>query len=354
VKRRAFVAMASLFAAGPLAAQRYADVAPGRVLAFPRDHGSHPAFRTEWWYITGWLRTREGRDLGVQVTFFRNRPDVAEESRSAFAPRQVVFAHAALADPALGRLRHDQRAARAAFGLAGADESTTHAWIDDWSLALTGNRYVARIAARGFALDLAFDAPEAPLLQGLGGYSRKGPRESHASHYYSRPQLAARGRVDIDGRALDVEGRAWLDHEWSSEYLAPGAVGWDWVGINLDDGGARMAFRIRDSQSAPVWSGGASRSASREDRTFGRDDVAFAPRRTWTSPRTGFRYPVELDVRIDDETYTLRPLIDDQELDSRSSTGTVYWEGAVRAHRLGREVGRGYLELTGYGGALRL
>ncbi|MCC6756313.1 MAG: carotenoid 1,2-hydratase [Solirubrobacterales bacterium] len=355
MRRRTFLASALLAASpGALPAPVYPAVERGRTLAFPRDHGSHPAFRTEWWYVTAWLRARGGRELGAQVTFFRSRPGVAEQGASAFAPRQLVFAHAAIADPSLGRLRHDQRVARAAFDLAGADEATTRVWIGDWSLALSGDRYVARVAARDFALDLAFAATQPLLLEGDGGYSRKGPREAQASYYYSRPQLAASGNLLVDGRTLAVDGRAWLDHEWSSELLAPGAVGWDWIGINLADGGALMAFRIRDANGGTLWAGGATRAASGIDTTLAPDAIGFTPTRWWASPRTGIRYPVAFDVRAGETACSLAPLMDDQELDSRRSTGTVYWEGAVRAMRDGEAIGRGYLELTGYGGRLRI
>ena len=353
MKRRAFLALPAGLVPLRVRANDYPPVVRGRALAFPRDHGSHPDYRTEWWYITGWLRDRSGGELGVQVTFFRNRPNVAEGSASAFAPRQLVFAHAAIAEAAHGRLRHDQRAARAAFGLAGAEEATTRAWIDDWSLALDGDRYVCRIAGRGFSLALAFTATQPLLLQGDAGYSRKGPEAEHASYYYSRPQLAAAGRIDVDGRARDVEGRAWLDHEWSSAYLAPGGVGWDWIGVNLDDGGALMAFRIRDASGGVLWAGGARRDV-RTDVRFAPADVRFAPRRTWISPRTSIAYPVEIDVHAGGVAYSVVPLIDDQELDSLASTGTVYWEGVVTLLRDGRPIGRGYLELTGYGNALRI
>ena len=162
-------------------------------LEFPRDHGSHPAFRTEWWYVTAWVHDvdgqGDGQNRGVQITFFRNRPGVAESGTSRFAPRQLLFAHAAIADPRHGRLWHDQRAARAGFGLAEAGEPTTDVHIGDWSLRLTEDTYGARIAARDFTLDLAFTAHRPPLLQGTLGLSRKGPREQQASLYYSRPHL---------------------------------------------------------------------------------------------------------------------------------------------------------------------
>jgi len=355
VKRRAFLALPVLAAAVPArGAEGYPAVLPGDGLSFPRDHGSHPAHRTEWWYVTGWVRPSGGDPIGVQVTFFRNRPRVAEDNPSQFAARQLVFAHAALADPAHGRLRHDQRASRAMFDLAGAAEATTRAWIGDWSLALEGGRYLARIPAREFSLDLAFAPKQSILVHGRQGYSQKGPQPQQASWYYSRPQLEVRGRVTVGGRARDVEGRAWLDHEWSSEVMAANAVGWDWVGINLDDGGALMAFRMRDRDGGTLWSGGARRAPDGRTDILPPDAVRFAPGRRWTSPRTGFAYPVEFTVAVGGIEHALTPLMDDQELDSRASTGVVYWEGAVTTTVAGREVGRGYLELTGYGSTLRL
>ncbi len=355
MKRRTFLVLPILAAARTAqGAEGYPDVLPGGTLQFPRDHGSHPAYRTEWWYVTGWVRTHGGEPFGVQVTFFRNRPRVAEANPSRFAPRQLVFAHAALAEPAHGRLRHDQRASRAMFDLAGADEATTRAWIGDWSLALDGERYVARIPAREFELDLAFEPTQPILLQGQNGYSRKGPEARQASWYYSRPQLAVRGRVVVGSRARDVEGRAWLDHEWSSEVMAAGAAGWDWIGINLDDGGALMAFRMRERDGGALWAGGARRHPDGRTEMLAPDALRFTPGRRWTSPRTGFAYPVEFVVRAGGVDYALAPLMDDQELDSRASTGVVYWEGAVTASVAGRVVGRGYLELTGYGSMVRI
>jgi predicted secreted hydrolase len=305
----------------------YPQVVPGRRFAFPRDDGAHPPFRTEWWYVTGWL----GDARGFQVTFFRARPEEESDNPSAFNPRQVLFAHAALSDPKRGRLVHDERAARVGFGLAGADLERTRVWIDDWRLEEEGGRFRARIAARDFDLDLAFAAHDAPLLQGQAGFSRKGYRAAEASYYYSRPQLAVTGKVDGE----EARGTAWLDHEWSSAYLAPEAAGWDWTGINLFDGRALMAFRMRGRD------GGVH---------YAPPGTSFKVLRTWQSPRTGVRYPVSMEVN----GLRLEPLMDDQELDARASTGTIYWEGAVRAFAGAREVGRGYLELTGYWKPMKL
>ena len=355
MRRRAFLlSPMTLLPLRAPAAEGYPDVTRGRALEFPRDHGAHPEYRTEWWYVTGWLRDGAGRELGFQVTFFRNRPRIAEENPSAFAPQQLLLAHAAIADPARGRLLHDQRAARAGFGLAEAREGSTDVHIDDWSLALSGQAYRARIPAREFALDLTFAPTQAVLLQGEGGFSRKGPAPEQASYYYSRPQLAVSGEIEREGRREPVQGSAWLDHEWSSEYLAAEAAGWDWIGINLADGGALMAFRIRAKAGGAFWAGGALRTPDGRRRILAPREVRFEPLGSWRSPRSEVTYPVAMRVRAGELEVELEPLMDDQELDSRASTGTIYWEGAVRAVQGGRLAGRGYLELTGYWKPLKL
>jgi predicted secreted hydrolase len=175
-----------------------------------------------------------------------------------------------------------------------------------------------------------------------------------ASYYYSRPHLAARGTITVEGKTLMVTGQAWLDHEWSSEYLAADAAGWDWIGINLSDGGALMAFRIRGKSGKDVWAGGTFRDARGRARALAPGEVRFTSVRRWRSPRSGTEYPVVMSVTAGDLTLDLQPLMDDQELDARASTGAIYWEGAVRAYEQDRLAGRGYLELTGYGDRLRL
>lgn len=325
---------------------------PGRVLRFPRDFGAHPGFRTEWWYVTGWL-DGDGPPTGFQLTFFRSRTAHDDRNPSRFAPKQLLLAHAALAIEGAQALRHDQRAARTGFGLAEASTEDTEVSIGpDWRLARgPDDRYQARIDARDFALDLVLTPTQPPVLQGRGGHSRKGPRPGQASHYYSRPRLAVDGRVTLDGKTPRVvRGRAWLDHEWSSELLDERAAGWDWVGLDFDDGTALMAFRIRTRDGEVLW---------RDARWIrGATSVEAAPRftplRHWRSARSGARWPVEMGLEVDGRRLELRPLLDDQELDTRASTGTIYWEGAVRVFEGGRQIGRGYLELTGYAGVLRL
>ncbi|GHH23547.1 carotenoid 1,2-hydratase [Sphingomonas glacialis] len=347
----AILAAASLTASAPAP---YPVVKPGITLRFPRDHGAHPPFRTEWWYVTGWLRTADGADLGFQVTFFRTRPPVDPANPSRFAAGQVLFAHAALSDPRIGRLLHGERSARAGFGLAGASPADADVTIRDWRLRRsTDGHWATQVAARDFALALAFAPTQPPLPQGAGGYSRKGPEAGAASYYYSIPHLKVSGQVRRGAKSVAVTGEAWLDREWSSNYLQGEAQGWDWTGLNFDDGSALMAFRIRRKTGGTLWAGGSLRRADGTTVVLAPGDVAFRPQARWRSPVTGAVYPVaqELSVRLPDgvHRWPLTPLFAAQELDARRSGLPVYWEGAVRTTG-----GRGYLELTGYDRALKM
>lgn len=333
----------------------------GRVLRFPRDHGAHPAQRTEWWYLTGALwpagaTTTEAPRWGFQITFFRSATGIDGSGR--LAPRQLLFGHAALTDRVAGTHQHDQRLAR----WNGETSDGDHARLDDlglriarWTFDREEAGYTLQAPATGFALDLRAAAPQPLLLQGDAGYSRKGPGEAEASHYVTHPQLVVQGRVAQAGAAQPVQGRAWLDHEWSDTLLAPQAQGWDWIGINLDDGSALTAFQLRQRDGRVLWAGGSWRDASGRLRVFGPDELRFSPGRTWTSPSTGARYPVEWQLQTPLGGFRVQALLDAQEMDSRASTGTVYWEGLSALHAAdGRRVGWGYLEMTGYTGRLRL
>ena len=360
-----------------------AHALPLRTLVFPRDHGSHPDLRTEWWYITGHAQAA-GRLWGFQVTFFRSRVDVAQGLQSALAAKQLLFAHAALTDVQGQRLLHDQRIARAGFGVAQASEADTRIRLHDWQLARSdtqapahptvpptadvstagvqrqrdASRYTARIAAGPFSLDLVCDSTQPVLVQGQQGLSRKGPLPEQASYYYSQPQLAVSGSITLEGRRMTISpasGRAWMDHEWSEALLHPEAVGWDWIGMNLHGGGALTAFQLRRADGSALWAGGSFRAPGQPLQVLGAGDVVFTAERWWTSPDSGARYPVQWQVHTAAGRFTVRPLLDAQELDSSASTGSIYWEGLsdlLDPH--GSAVGRGYLEMTGYKKPLRL
>ncbi len=332
----------------------YPDVKPGDKLHFPQDEGSHPEFRIEWWYVTGWLKTGDEREHGFQITFFRARPDiVAQNNPSSFAPKQILFAHVALSDPAENKLLHAQRIARAGLGLAQAKTGSTHVWINDWSLQQKGNRYIANISTPQFRFDFVFDALMPPMLNGERGYSQKSPNPLAASYYYSIPQLKVSGTLTQRGKPQSVTGTAWLDHEWSSEYMDARAVGWDWTGLNFDDGGALMAFRMRDKTGKALWAGATYRQPDGATRILRQGDIDFTPLKSWRSTRSGADYPISMRLRAGGQDWVLAPLFDDQELDSGDTTRAIYWEGAVHVLKDGKRVGRGYLELTGYAKALK-
>ncbi len=329
---------------------RFAPVLPGRPLAFPADFGAHPEYKTEWWYVTGWLKKADGKPLGFQVTFFRSRTAADDANPSAFAPKQLIMAHAALSDPALGRLVHDQKSAREGFGLAWARTGTTDLKLDDWRMVRGADGvYTVSIKSAELAFELRL-APGAPLLpQGDGGYSRKGPDPAQASYYYSLPHMKVSGTAGRAGAApAAVTGSAWFDHEWSSAALDPDAQGWDWLGANLADGSALMAFQIRGRQGGKLWAHATLRDASGKVTQYLPGQVSFTPQARWQSPRTNAVYPVATTLVTGSTSWSIKPLQDDQELDSRRSTGAVYWEGAVTISRDGSLVGNGYLELTGY------
>lgn len=334
-----------------------AQALPAQTLSFPRDRGAHPDFRTEWWYITGQATTRnpEQRRFGFQLTFFRSRVEATQGMTSKFAARQLIFAHAAITDVQDQKLWHDQRIARQGFDIASASDQDMAIHLRDWSLKAEGTTYTAELPATDFALKLQFKETQSVLLQGKQGLSRKGPDEKQASYYYSQPQLTTSGSLQVKGQTFEISGKAWLDHEWSQELLHPNAVGWDWIGMNLDDGSALTVFRLRDKNGGAVWAGGSFRSAQGSLRTFSDTEVRWQPLRRWISPLTQITYPVEWLIHTPAGAYTVKTVIDNQELDSRASTGAIYWEGLSELmDSKGQRAGSGYLEMTGYGQALKL
>ncbi len=356
----AALALPSLRAQPP--AHQPGDVLQPRPLVFPRDHGSHNQTRTEWWYLTGHGQDAQGRAFGYQVTFFRSRVDAAQALQSRLAARQLLFAHAAVTDVQQARLWHGDRIARwnghpperPERGVF-ASEQDTHVALRDWSFQrLPDGRYRARTEGSDLAIDLTATPAQGLLLQGDRGFSRKGPEPAQSSFYVTHPQLAVQAALTVRGQRFDVQGLAWLDHEWSEAVLAPDAVGWDWIGMNLFNGDSLTAFQLRRQDGSALWAGGSFRAAAAGSdlhggQRFAPEAVRFEARRTWTSPLTRATYPVAWTVNTPAGLFTVEAVTDPQELDSRQSTGTIYWEGLsdLFDHQ-SRRVGRGYLEMTGY------
>jgi predicted secreted hydrolase len=333
----------------------FARVLEPREFRFPRDHGPHPEFRNEWWYVTGNLDAEGGRRFGFELTIFRFAlaPDVPD-STSAWRSNQVYIAHLAVTDAIGQRFYSAQRFSRGAAGLAGAQSDPFRVWIDDWQMRAAGQaagrehwRLVAGDA--GFAIDLELRALKAPVLNGEAGLSQKSAEPGNASYYYSISRWQSDGTLRVGDRRFEVSGLSWLDREWSSSALGDEQQGWDWFALQLADGSELMFYSLRRSDGTQdTFSAGTWITADGESRHLAAADVALSVTDTWASPAGG-EYPAGWRLSVPSEELELRvtPVMDDQEL----FTTVRYWEGAVdvAGSRAGVDVsGRGYVELTGY------
>ena len=340
---------------GGRATPGFARAMTPRALSFPEDHGPHPEFRSEWWYFTGNLAAADGRHFGFQLTFFRVAlSPVAEPRKSAWATNQAWMAHFALTDSVAGRFHAAERLGRGALGIAGAEASPFRVWVDDWQAA--GRTPVGAFPLRlrasdgDVAVELELSAMKPPVLQGDQGWDRKGPEPGNASYYYAHTRLTAEGSVQTRDARFAVTGTAWMDREWSTSALGADLAGWDWLSLQLSDGRDLMLYRLRRKDgSADAFSKGALILADGTRIALSVREFALQPRRWWSSPTTGVRYPVawSIDIPAMQLALEIEPRLNDQELDLSAR----YWEGAVRAKgRAGGEklTGQGYLELAGY------
>ena len=338
-------------------ADGFARATGPRDFVFPADHGSHPAYRIEWWYFTGNVATERGRHFGFELTFFRYAlapPVDRREGASAWRTEQVWMAHFALTDTANGRFIARERLTRDALELAGAESEPLRIWVKDWSATAVGDSADSelRLFARddATALTLTLTPTVLPVPQGDNGFDVKGAGVGNASYYYSVPRLEAQGDVTIDGESVAVNGLAWLDREWSTSSLDPGTVGWDWFALHLSDGGSLMFYRLRSVDGeATGFSAGTLVRADGVRTRLAANDVTLTPLEYWTSPTTGARYPVvwRLVAARAGISLDIEPYLNNQELD----LSVRYWEGAVRARGDGPGgplTAQGYLELAGY------
>jgi predicted secreted hydrolase len=331
---------------------------PGRKPAFPKDHGNHPGFKSEWWYFTGNLRSEDGRSFGFQLTFFRFALEAGNaETSSAWAVKDVYPAHFAITSVDSNEFHYADLISRRGPALARASEDDLDVGIRNWSAA-RGDEGIKLIAHdKGFALDLKL-APEKPLtLHGNAGFSQKGESPDQASYYYSFTRLNALGALTWKGKRYAVTGRAWMDHEFGSSILSKDQTGWDWFSIQLDDGSDMMIsyMRKKDGSIERPFGSLVSKDGVVEDLVARK--IKVAPTGTWVSPRTKARYPSGWIVEVPELGIALsvQPSIQDQELVTENSTGVAYWEGSVKVtgKKNGADVsGAGYVELTGYAGSM--
>ena len=343
----------------PVAAGEFRQALPGYAFAFPRDHYAHEDFRTEWWYYTGHLRTKGGDAYGYQVTFFRSGLAEARTNPSRWAARNLYLAHFAVSDIPRKEFRYFERLNRAAMGQAGASETQFRVWVGDWEAAGDGTRQRLKAREGEFAVDLSLVSMKPPVIHGENGVSQKGEGRGHASHYYSLTRLKTDGTLTVRGKALEVVGLSWMDHEFGSTELGPDQIGWDWFSLQFDEGAELMLYVIRKADGTPDPYSAGSRVASdgRIVRLHQRDFTVDVLDR-WQSPRSRGTYPMKWRLRAPaiGLDVTVSPAFPDQELNTAKSTQVIYWEGAVRAE--GTLSGRparahGYVEMTGYAAPFR-
>ena len=337
----------------------FEPVVPGYEFAFPRDHFEHPRFEHEWWYYTGNLRDSSGRPFGFELTFFRLAVEPGKPPETAWDVSQVYLAHLAVSDVASGKFHRAERINRRGPGLAGASETEKVIWNGNWSATWEFDRpgrpaQRLQAAAAGMSIDLQLDPSRPFVIHGEDGIARKQADGGTASHYVSFTRLRATGRLGLDGELYDVEGSAWMDHEFSTGGLAEGQTGWTWLSIQLDDGNDLMVYGMRDAQgNHDAFTFGTFVDRDGQKVSLAGSEFTLSPGRTWRSSETGAEYPVEWSLEIPKLGYRLacQPLMDRQEVVSPRNAAPVYWEGAVRyrGDRRGEPVkGVGYLEMTGY------
>ncbi len=332
---------------------------PGWSYAFPRDHGPHEDFKTEWCYFTGNVRDGKGRRFGYELTFFRQGlrpPNQSLETTSRFIVSDFKFAHFALTDLEGKQFYFRQKISRGAFGEAGFSGGEKLAWIDDWTLSLAADgSFHLRAATEEVAVDFTVTNTKPWAIHGVDGVSQKAAGIGRASHYYSGTRMATTGSLTLQGRVFAVTGESWFDHEWASNQLAADQAGWDWFSLQLDDGSELMLYqmRLRDGGIDPT-SSGTFVASDGTTRHLTRESYQLTPSRFWTSKTTGARYPLAWQLRIPslDMVLEVSTPLEAQELNLPPLS---YWEGLIdlTGSRNGQAIrGHGYMELTGYAGAI--
>ena len=365
--KRALVTLLILCFLGPVAANDWKRAQPDYAWTFPRDHWSHEGYKTEWWYFTGHLRGADGRRFGYQFTFFRfGVLPKAPEADSGWSTRDLIMGHAAVSDLDRNEHRFSEVIYRAVPLLGGfnawpepliawsrAPAGTPGKWLLSWNGG--GFDVTARDDATGISFTLS-SRPGKPLVfQGPNGYSRKTQSGDGASLYYSFTRLQTSGRLTLDGRTWQVSGESWMDKEFFTSVLERQQIGWDWFSLQLDDRREVMLFLLRQEDGSTDFAGGTVISPDGSTTYLERGSFRVAVARHWQSPHTEGVYPSRWRLSIPQAQLDLEVVAeaDDQENRSRLIDTLYYWEGAVKVLHDGEQVGKGYVELTGYGASSR-
>jgi predicted secreted hydrolase len=372
-----------LSAISPRAADQYRVAVPGYHYEFPRDHFNHPEFRTEWWYYTGNLTSRDRRRFGFELTFFRQatapddtrNPDQRPSGRglsdqgatpsasdrdsnstgSQWQVHDIYLAHLALSDIEAKKYLHTSRINRPGPGLAGADLTQSRIWNGNWKVQWSGDTQRLQAVTERFTLNLDLKSVKPPVINGVDGVAQKAPARGRASYYISLTRLLANGTLVLNGTRYELNGLAWMDHEFLTSQFSQSQIGWNWLSLQLDDGSDYMLYTLRRNDGKPdPYSAGTY--VDQEGHAQHLDAREFSLERgqaTWTSPSSGATYPVEWRVRVE-PTHTILNIttpLENQEFTGSGRLAPTYWEGAIRVEgnaSSARVAGAGYLEMTGY------
>ena len=341
--------MLVLVAAGP----GYEHAVVPRTFAFPRDHGRHDGFQIEWWYFTGTCHAADGHRFGYELTFFRSAmaPGLPTSRPSGWATNDIYFAHAAVTDVDGKAFANVDRLERGRPGVAWASDQKLDVALLNWTCEQQADGAIRlRASDPKLSIDLALSGGRGPFAEGPGGVNVKGPGPGRASYYYSLTRLHTAGTLGIgSSSARIVDGLTWMDHEFSTDSMSPGQIGWDWFGLQLDDGTDFMIYRMRDRAGGTSYLSGTRVGADGVPHYLSAADITLGGDEPWTSPASGARYPQRWRLGVDGRAMVVTSQLKTQELTTGASAGVTYWEGAVDVgDGGGRHVGQGYLEMTGY------
>jgi predicted secreted hydrolase len=346
----------------PPTARTFCQATGGYQFQFPRDHFSHPCYKTEWWYFTGNASSSDGRRFGFELTFFREAVDNPYQNPSRWRIDDLYLAHFAVTDLDGKKFFYTERLNRAGIDLAGVDAARGKIWNGDWSAEVHGSgkdeTWTLRAAEGGFEVHLQMHSLKPPVLHGERGLSQKSAGTGNAYYYYSLTRLETSGNIVENGRTYDITGLTWMDHEFFTHSLASNQSGWNWVSLQMDDGSEWMLYQFRRNDgSRDPFSSGTFVDRNGHTTHVAAADFEMQPLETWRSPHSGATYPVAWRITVPKLSFQaeIRTSMPDQELVSGTESGLTYWEGSITAtaHSSGTNVnGRGYLEMTGYAGSI--